>query len=417
MVNNIIYDSNQVSTLSKKGVSIREYKQRLENYVGELSHDISVFKNTPLLSTNHQLESYQELTKLLNKALQQIVSNFNKDIRIQQIYQLDVELVSILKLADSFPYEVGMYRPDIIFDDKGQAKICEIGCRYPINGWMLSYYITQVLKELHTLENDWSPVSFQLDFISEIFKNFNIDKNIFYLHNKEKGTEAYLLFEELNKRGFSIQDVAPSQLSFVNDQLEYKGEQTSQFILELDREELKTIDKKVLKAIVKSERCISDIRSIILVHDKRVLSVLYNEEIMLDYMTCKEYRFLKQFLIPSFILDTSKKREEFSKSAENWVLKRSSGGRGIDMYVKAECSKELWENTIQNEWKNYMIQQFVDQKKIQITEHNTTNKLNIVGMLLSYNEQTFGPGIYRGSTKSIINVHSGASIFPSAIKK
>lgn len=403
--------------ISSKGVTITNYEKLLKRYINDLSHDVTTFKNTPLMISLDQDEVYSKLIKLLNKSLEKIVLNYFSDERIRQIYQLDESLEEILKLANKTPYKVGMYRPDIIFDSSGQAKICEIGCRYPINGWMLSYYLSKILKELSQANSDWKPIDKQLDFISEIFGDFNKNEKLFYVHNKEKGTEAFLLFEELEKRGFFIEDIVPSQFVLHKDRLYVNEDKAVQFILELDREELKEIDANVLKALVKSEKCINDLRTIILVHDKRVLSVLYNEEIMLDYITISEYNFLKQFLIPSFILDIPSKREKFSDSNQNWVLKRSSGGRGVDMYVKDECTTKVWQQVIRDEWKEYMIQEFVEQQKVAVRHKELLQKLNIVGMLLSYNEISFGTGLYRGATKSIINVHSGACILPSAIKK
>ncbi|CAM1345031.1 magnesium transporter [Tenacibaculum amylolyticum] len=412
------YDiSLKTCEISSRGVAIADYKKLLKRYVSELSHDVTIFNNTPLMISLNQDEVYSKLIKLLYTTLEKIVSNYFLDERIRQIYQLDTKLEEILKLANVASYEVGMYRPDIIFDETGQAKICEIGCRYPINGWMLSYYLSKILKELSQADTDWKPIDKQLDFISEIFKDFSKDEKLFYVHNKEKGTEAFLLFEELKKKGLLIEDISPSELTLYKEELYVDNDKAVQFILELDREELKEIDTNILSALIKSEKCINDLRTIILVHDKRVLSVLYDEEIMLDYISMSEYNFLKAFLIPSFILDTSAKREKFSNSNQNWVLKRSSGGRGVDMYVKDECATDIWQQVIRDEWKDYMIQEFVEQQKVAVTHKGLQQKLNIVGMLLSYNEISFGTGLYRGAIKSIINVHSGACILPSAIKK
>ena len=136
---------------------------------------------------------------------------------------------------------------------------------------------------------------------------------------------------------------------------------------------------------------------------------------MRDYIKDEDYDFLKRFLIPSYTLDSEKRRNEVINSASNWVLKKNSGGRGIGIYVKNDCTPETWNNVVSKEWKNYMIQEYVDQKLFDLEQDDKTESINIVGLLLFYNAQSFGPGIFRGSSQSVINVHNGGYVIPSVI--
>jgi len=352
---------------------------------------------------------------VLHEAIQKIVSNYFTDERISNIYQLDDELETILKEAESFPYNVGMYRPDFIFDTNGQPKICEIGCRYPVNGWMFSYYTRLIFdKLLPDNSNNWSELYENDSFISTIANDFDITKPLFYVHDLEGGTEAYQFFNELSKIGFTVKDISSKALNLKDDQLVVNGDVAEQFIIEMDREELKKIKPKIRKALLAS-KCLNDFRTLILVHDKRILSVLFDENIMSDYLNAHDYQFLQRFLIPSYILDSEEKRIEFINTSQNCLLKQNSGGRGIGIYVKNECSFEAWTSVISNQWSEYMLQEYVTQQEFNLRHNLETKHINIVGMLLCYNHQSFGPGIFRGSSKSIINVHSGGYILPTII--
>lgn len=374
------------------------------------------FLSNPMILNQSNLEEYSKLTTLLNKVLEAVVSNYFHDERIRKIYQLDNELEAILRLAESTPYKIGMYRPDLIIDKNGQQKICEIGCRYPINGWMLSYYMSLIVKELAPKTNpNWQSVSEQTTFISTLSEDLDSNKTLFYLHNFEEGTEVYDLFNELRKHGFSIADITPDKLELKNGVLVVEEEIATQFILEMDREGLKKIEPKILKALIESENCLNDVRSLILVHDKRILSVLYNQEIIGDYITKEEYDFLKRFLIPSYILESDQKRKMLISSTSNWILKKNSGGKGIGSYVKSDCTPKIWETVITNDWKNYMVQEYVAQEVFDLEHNNEKIQINIVGLLLCYNEKSFGPGIFRGSSESIINVYNGGYILPCVI--
>ena len=89
------------------------------------------------------LKQSQRLCRLLNKALEQIVNNYLSDQRIKDIYQLGVFFDSYLKQASLNPYQTGLFRPDMLQDAQGQARICEINARYPVDGWMVSYYLNR----------------------------------------------------------------------------------------------------------------------------------------------------------------------------------------------------------------------------------------------------------------------------------
>jgi hypothetical protein len=404
-------------SLSKKVVSYSDLILQLKEYFEEIPFKgKNTFLNVPMLVDPFQLKVYSRLSEVLNDVIKKIVLNYFNDKRIREIYQLDDELESILRLAESKPYQVGMYRPDFVFDQSGQLKICEIGCRYPINGWMLSYYTRQIFNKLLPINEDNNGTLFeQASFVSTISNDLDSSKNLFYVHDLEGGTEAYQFFNELTKQGFSVKDISLKELEITAGKLTVNGATATQFVLEMDREELKKMSPEVLQGLIDSEKCLNDIRTLILVHDKRILSVLYDEQIMRDYIKDEDYDFLKRFLIPSYTLDSEKRRNEVINSASNWVLKKNSGGRGIGIYVKNDCTPETWNNVVSKEWKNYMIQEYVDQKLFDLEQDDKTESINIVGLLLFYNAQSFGPGIFRGSSQSVINVHNGGYVIPSVI--
>ncbi len=403
-------------SLSENGIPYSDLIPKLkENFGGIPFEGKDTFMNIPVTVNPVQLNDFSRLSKLLDTVLQKIVLNYFNDKRIRDIYQLDADLEAILQQAANSPYKVGMYRPDFILDENGQPKICEIGCRYPINGWMFSHYTRRIFDNLAPFINNWAKFSDQNPLIKTISADFNSNKTLFYIHDLEGGTEAYQFFNELKKQGFIVKDISSKDLEIHQNKLVAKGEPAEQFIIEMDREELKNIKPEIRQALIDSKKCLNDLRTLILVHDKRVLSVLFDEHIMRDYVDEDDYNFLKQFLIPSYILDSEKRRNELINTNTNWLLKKNSGGRGIGIYVKNDCNAETWKNAITNEWQQYMVQEYITQKTVNLTHHKTTKSINIVGMLLCYNGQSFGPGIFRGSSKSIINVHSGGYILPTVI--
>lgn len=409
-----------VVTLSEKGLPHQELLENLKKFIGEIPYEEGkTFLNQPVTVNQDYLDNSERMCSILNSLLVMFVYNYFRDVRIQAIYQLDNELREILNMTEGVPYELGFYRPDYIYDINGQAKVCEIGCRYPINGWMLSSYLNQSTAPLlKNIDGNLSEIPNQNNFIEEFYSRFDAEGPIFLIHKNEKGTEVNYLKKELAQKGIQMISVTPEELKIVDGQVQAGDQVAKQFYLEMDREELKSFDKDVLKAIIKSGKCINDVRTLILIHDKRILTLLYNEEIMGSYINIDDYNFLRPYLIPSFNIDNPKDREFLLNSTENWVLKPNSGGRGIDMHIKDECDPEVWNNLVQNEWINYMVQPYIAQKKFKIERDGTTESINLVGLDLCFNGTSYGPGLFRGSSASIVNLHQGRGVvFPCVLDK
>lgn len=402
--------------LAMKGMDQAQVNFQLQQFIGELPYRVS---NQPVLVKEYELREFQQLSEILNRAFIQIVQRYFSDQRIRDIYQLDAGLEAILTMAHPYPYKVGMYRPDFVIDTSGQKKLCEIGCRYPFNGWMFSYYLNEIVAKLIPgVHENWFPVTELSAFPEEYVQTLNTAEPLFWIHDREKGTEVNYLFRELNKRGVVAASISSSDLRVEADQLLVGERPAEQFILEMDREELKQIDPSVLERLTASGKCINDVRTLILIHDKRVLAVLCNEEMMRDYLSESDYAFLKPFLIESFIVDTEEKRMKLLRSDRNWVLKNNSGGRGIGMYVKDQCEAELWNRVVNEEWRSYMVQEYIDQQFFDFFNERKKERINVVGLLLCKDGKCYGPGIFRGSAEKVINMHEGRGVFlPCAVEK
>ena len=70
---------------------------------------------------------------------------------------------------------------------------------------MFSEFINEIVKDLKPKEQtDWESINEQSEFIINFSNNFDVNEILYFVHNKEKGTEAYLMFNELQKLGFTI---------------------------------------------------------------------------------------------------------------------------------------------------------------------------------------------------------------------
>jgi hypothetical protein len=282
---------------------------------------------------------------------------------------------------------------------------------------MLTYYLNLAVSNPEVIEQrELQAVPGQQDFVDSLYHIFDANEPLVMVHDNEKGTEIFNLLNEFSKKGLSALFASPADLEIENGLVELRGKVVSQFIFEMDREELRKFPPDVLYHIIRNGVYFNDVRTLILVHDKRILAVLYDDDIMADYLSVEEHQFLKPFLIPTYTLNESEKRGEIINSRQNWLIKQNSGGRGVGIYVKDECTPETWAKIINEQWPEYMVQQYVDQQQFTYPCNPDDSPVSLVGMLLCYNDHSFGPGLFRASAACVVNVHQGrAVIFPPMV--
>ncbi len=374
----------------------------------------ATFADTPLVIGAEQLPTLRRLTRVLERAFKAIVLNYARDERIRRIYDLEPALEAILALADGVPYSVGAFRPDVLQAADGGLKLCEIGARFPLNGWMISHYLDRAVARSSLWKGD-APARLVAD-IPEVFHAwFEPSRPLAVLMRAEKGCEIHWLLDVLRARGMLIHCAAPSELSSVARRCVLDGRRVDQFILEMDRAELRHFQPEALRRMIQTGACLNDVRTLILVHDKRVLAVLHDADIMSDYLSAEDVAFLRPYLIPSFSLRDPARRSLVAAEKDGWVLKRSSGGRGEGMYMGRECTPEQWRRLCDTHWRESMAQAFVDQMPHHLARTDETT--HFVGMLLCLDDRLCGPGIFRGSANSVINVHQGRGlIYPTLLR-
>lgn len=187
-------------------------------------------------------------------------------------------------------------------------------------------------------------------------------------------------------------------------------------MLNLHQEELFTLESSLFKEIT-TQTYFNDLRTIFIVHDKRLLSILSNKTIMSKYISSKKCNRLASYIIPTYTLNDNTV-QNIKTNPKNWVLKKSLAGKGEGMYIGRETQyAEIL--TVLNEKKpQYIAQPFIEQPLFQLlneasknrgSSHSEYQMMYLVGSILSFNNALLGPGILRGSYKTIINVAQGGT--------
>jgi hypothetical protein len=354
-----------------------------------------LFNPYPFVLSGEDVERLMTFGRAVHAGIHAVVRNFAEDERIRARYGLDPRLAAILERAKNEPYTIGMFRPDFVIDEHGDFRVCEINARFSANGYAINHIVDRALSEITYLPPNVRRVAGQSTIHSTMTATFRDGRPIALVLSSESGSEIHMLL-----RGLETFTISPSALTL--------GERDPHYVLELDRMELLELAPDVLEHIIRNGSR-NDVRTLILVHDKRLLSVLSDPSIMRDHVDAESTALLARHIIPTRPAADAEAREQALANRGEWVLKPSSGGRGVDVRIGHETPREVWEARLRDHAHEDTLQRFIPQRRYSIL-HLADGELaeadmHVVGLLPCFEDHVFGPGIFRAGTGSVINVH------------
>lgn len=353
-----------------------------------------VFNPYPFVLSEEEVGRLMRLGRAVHAGIHAVVRNFANDERIRARYLLDPQLEAILEEAREQPYAIGMFRPDFVIDESGEFRVCEINARFSANGYAINAIVDGALAQLTYLPATLRRVEGMRTISETMTRAFRDGRPVDVVLSKESGSEIFLLLRDLHPR-----KVAPAALSLSDD---------PHVVFELDRLELLELAPDVLSRVIRNGSR-NDARTLILVHDKRLLSVLSDASIMRDHVDADDCELLARHIIATRPASDVDAHEHALANPAEWVLKPSSGGRGVDVRIGHETPRDEWESRLRGHAHEDTLQRFIAQKRFVIRHLDGDElrdaEMNVVGLLPCFEAHVFGPGIFRAGTGSVINVH------------
>jgi hypothetical protein len=351
-----------------------------------------LFNPYPFVLSPAEVQRLMDLGRAVHAGIHAVVRNFASDERIRERFALDPRLVAILDRAREMPYRIGMFRPDFVIDESGEFRVCEINARFSANGYAINDIVDGALSAVSYLPPSLRRIEGMSKIRSTMTAAFRDGRPIAIVLKSESGSEIFMLLA-----GLEWFTIAPASLTL---------ERNPHVVLELDRLELLEVSPDALDRIIRNGSR-NDVRTLILVHDKRLLSVLSDPGIMRDYVDRPTCGLLAHRIIPTS--PASQAVDEALANQDEWVIKPNSGGRGVDVLIGGETPRDEWEARLRDHAATDTVQRFVKQHRFPIVHladgELRETEMNVVGLLPCFEDHVFGPGIFRAGTGSVINVH------------
>ncbi|KAH6876396.1 hypothetical protein B0T10DRAFT_414530 [Thelonectria olida] len=279
----------------------------------------------PILIGKHHQQQMEDLHEALTAAITDVVQRWwtDGDARFPERMPLEKEEEELLKWLEGevsqgnlprFSARLGSWRPDFLVEDdedrEENFRITEINARFSFNGFMHEAYGQQALNDsLRGPEGEPSGLVGATDpqaIVNGLFSLFQPHHPLHLLKGAEKGIDIHMFVDAVWRRfGIKPRLITPADLRLLPDPDSNSGhrlcclvknrpedltlidsptfvtkdgeivEEIHQVGLELHQRELVAMEPEMLRQV--SLRCFNDMRTILLVHDKRMLGILKQE--------------------------------------------------------------------------------------------------------------------------------------------
>jgi hypothetical protein len=375
--------------LSKK-IGIKEYIKKRGEVLENLSAIVSFrsgyadeFYPFPILHSAKEVDEFLSLQSVLVRALKQIVKYYFTDKDIYTRVPLSKKVAKQLRRLSLTTYHIGGIRPDYIYSKGGIPMICEINARFIFNALYMTIYMDEVFKKMFPRYKGLQ----EINKLGKCIRNDFKDRHVAVIKDREDGYDIHSFLLEHPKANL-----------FNTKLIKSVFKKYSTIILELHQDEVEKHLKVICDAVLEGKNILNDPRTLFMVHDKRLLSVLSNEKIMKKYISLKDAQLLKKHIVPTYVNSVDKKI--FSRALRDkkkWVAKKAISGKADGLYIGKEKSIDEWKKILKQP--DTLLQVHIEEKKFRFYDplKRHINEWYIAGTLPIWNEQSFGPGLYRVS--------------------
>ncbi|KAF3933292.1 hypothetical protein ABW20_dc0109880 [Dactylellina cionopaga] len=409
---------------------------------------ISKISAPPIYISPQYLGYIQDVSKSLHTAITDIVSRWWDDTNLSEAIPLDPGIKRLLERLEheGFTWRSGSWRPDFLVEENSekshpQIKICEINARFGFNGFFCTHGITNgyYKNNMSPIQPAFSQVCLSAGFwrigdfdvaneriplqFGDVFGHvFDTTKPVHIVKGREAGYDIHHLAKELSNDVFFVHvselRIAPTN---AGKQLLYfvggKEVEIFQVVLELHQDELLSLPENLLWEISIRVR-INDMRTIMLVHDKRMLGLVRQQLanlVVRDVLSPQAATLLENSIADTYIPGSSEYQKALSSPRDQqWLFKPAGSGKGAGIVFRQDLSEEHWQSFVGNAQIPHVLQRAVNHKVFNLVMPRDQGSIKrvpwgMVGTFFLVDGYFSGFGPWRSSAEKICALSRGGS--------
>ena len=370
------------------------------------SYFLRWYHEKPLAITNDRRKELKELHRILYKCIAFMADNYEQFVpKYMPLSDAEMEL---LEMQSRYPFRAGTYRPDYILAEDGRLLLCEITSRFFAHGVFFSYYsecTAERFMERFPDKTNETEYESMLRYMAE----HTTDKNtISVLKSSDKTSEIQLYVPFYQRFGkhvsvFEAQEVEQNRGQWENGCV----------ISALNQKDILSFSQDTVRAMIDAGM-INDLRTVLLIHDKRFMSLWYEDFFTGCFLTEAETAFLRAHAIPTWLYGTHGEIWEDARHNKNgYILKHHRLGKSEKVYGGPLTDPAVWEEPWKNgDIRDMILQPFIRQRTFPTVWEGQSFDDYICGMMLCVDDRYFESGMFRASSLPVTNVGDDRKICP-----
>ncbi|KAG9501681.1 hypothetical protein J7337_007372 [Fusarium musae] len=431
----------------------------------------------PVLVGQHHQQQLKDLHEALTAAITDVVQRWwsDRDARFPERMPLEAKEEELLQWIEGqvtignlpqFSQCRGSWRPDFLVEDNGEREenycITEINARFSFNGFMHEAYGQSATNDsLGSAETVLIPATDPDTILEGLFDLFDPEYPLHLLKGAEKGIDIHMFIDAVEHRcGVKPRLIVPADLRLFPDSRSKSGfrlcraihdrdgqvpntwrflaphgevyEEIQQVGLELHQRELLALEPEMLRQI--SLRCFNDMRTILLVHDKRMLGIVRQEIPQLaarGVITAAQAEALRLGVVETLLPGSEELKGLLQVSLvspdlrHGYILKPIRSGKGNGIIFGDDVTAPEWISLLQAlatpgeiSTDLCVVQRLITPRKYNLVLRASMGVVRypLVGTYHVANGKLLGLGTWRASGGRIVAVSSGGSWICSVMK-
>lgn len=320
----------------------------------------------------------------------------------------DKEL-EILSLQAERPFRAGTWRPDYLVTRDGELKLCEITSRFFGHGIFMSVfaeYAADAFMERFPGRTRESRYTALTDYMRALPGG---GRRMYVLKSADRTSEIRLYRRFYEAQGLEFTEITQDEVEARRGEWAREG---SFVVSALNQRDLLSYGMDTLRAMM-DVGMISDFRNVFLLHDKRFMSLWFEDGFTSRCLSAEDAAFLRAHAIPTWICceDSSEAvLEDAFRHKDAYILKPWRLGKSEGVCAGPLMRESAWRRL----WKRgrdgsrpvdgMVLQPFLTQRTFPTEFEGKRYDDYLCGMMLCVDDRYFDSGLFRTSSLPVTNV-------------
>ena len=353
--------------------------------------------------TNDRLVRVQ---RLFHRCVRHLAERYD---RYLDLMPLPPRVADILSAARTKPYRAGTCRTDFIVDQSNHVRLIETTCRFAMNGYFTSgFFIHNLADRFLARHPEIRKIDAYTPFFDRFIAHFRPFDHVCLLKGADNRNDTRFVIPVFEKAGIPVQILPAAEIPA----------RTRDFIGaavlgELSHDEICALPDETIEAIVAADS-MNDLRTVFLIHDKRFYALLSRPAFLNEVLSPVEIDEFRPFLVPTYAKNFSPEIWPLARNDKNrWILKPFNVGKSIDVFAGPLTDAAEWHALFDSGRADRMVlQEYVPQRTFSGSIGNQSFNDFAAGTLLFFDEDYFGPGLFRASSYPVTNKVDDRKIAP-----